>query len=201
MKPNLFTILILGLTLLSHSIKSQITEHKLTVEIDNSSQYRYDAAYNNAVANQYNKEIAENIKNSADRYFTTLRLAADFINDKKINSKEIENEIDRLKVFGQDILDLLPLLNNDELTANKVGYTLEKAKGELEYSITNKNGRLSRIIKKNIMTQQFNMMTDDLLISSINHETGKSKESIKALCENSTDLHKCLVETLVNIKN
>ncbi|UBB89957.1 hypothetical protein J4771_00985 [Candidatus Kaistella beijingensis] len=198
MKKILFLSIIL---FLANNAQAQLTEYKVRVEIDNSLQNVYDAAYYKASANYYKKENADMIKNHADRYFTALNRIVDFINDKKINSNEVELEINRLKDYGENILKLLPKLENDEVTGSNAQYTIEKANEELQYSTGNPNGNLLKIIKKNIMIQQFTNLTNEELVLFISRETGKSKENILSSCQYSiSGVHDCLVMTLVNIK-
>ena len=80
-----------------------------------------------------------------------------------MNSKEVESEFNRLKYYGEEILNLLPLLNSNELTANKMEYTMKKAVDEFNYSAGNDNGNLRKLVKKNTLIRELNNLSDEEL--------------------------------------
>lgn len=180
---------------------AQLYDYKIKVEIDNSAKYRYEEAYYKASADYQNKEIADGLKNKADEYFVNLQRFADFMNDKKLNSKEVEDEFKRLKYFGEDILNLLPLLNSNELTANKMEYTIKKAIDEFNYSAGNDNGNLRKLVKKNTLIRELNNLSDEELQSFVISKSSETKETLSAHCNKTTVSYKnCLINLLIEMK-
>ena len=173
-------IIFLLVSILFSQLKSQ--EYKVKVEIDNSQRYVYESTYYKLKAEQYNQEIADGIKNYADKYFTNLQRAVDikFNNAKNINYNRLNIEIERLKKYGTNILDLLYKLQNDELTASNMEYTIAKAFDELNYS--NQYGELYKIqieMQNNTLTkmvdEMFESQSEESLLKYIQSKNGKSR--------------------------
>lgn len=178
---------------------SQLYDYK--IKVDNSAKYRYETEYYKASADRYNKEIADGLKNKADEYFVNLQRFADFINDKNLNSKEVESEFNRLKYYGEEILNLLPLLNSNELTANKMEYTMKKAVDEFNYSAGNDNGNLRKLVKKNTLIRELNNLSDEELRGFVINKSSETKETLSAHCNKTTVSYKnCLINLLIEMK-
>lgn len=176
---------------------AQLYDYKIKVEIDNSAKYRYEEAYYKASADYQNKEIADGLKNKADEYFVNLQRFADFMNDKKLNSKEVEDEFKRLKYFGEDILNLITLLNSNDLTANKMEYTIKKAVDEFNYSTGNDSGNLRKLLKKNSRIKYLSVLTNEELLNLILSKSKETKESINNFCSN--DPRNCMIAILLDL--
>ena len=180
---------------------AQLNDYKIKVEIDNSAKYRYEEAYYKASADYQNKEIADGLKNKADEYFVNLQRFADFINDKNLNSKEVESEFNRLKYYGEEILNLLPLLNSNELTANKMEYTMKKAVDEFNYSAGNDNGNLRKLVKKNTLIRELNNLSDEELQSFVINKSSETKDSLSNHCKQlNISFKSCLINLLLEMK-
>lgn len=186
---------------------AQLYDHKIKVEIDNSTKYRYEEAYYRASIDQSNKEIADGIKGYADKYFTALRRNADYVNEQKLNSPEVEAEFKRLRYYGEEILNLIPQMNSNEFTGNKMVNTIEKAFEELSYS-NSKHGKLYKLMMKNKPTSELNSMTDRELEKLIISKTSETEETLNAYCakqnqssSNYTTYKNCLINLLAEIKN
>ncbi len=180
---------------------SQLYDYKIKVEIDNSAKYRYEEAYYKASADRYNKEIADGLRNKADQYFVNLQRFVDFMNDKNLNSKEVESEFNRLKYYGEEILDLITLLNNNDLTANKMEYTIKKAVDEFNYSTSNDNGNLRRLVKKNTLIRELSNLSDEELQRFIINSSSETKESLTDHCKKiNVGFKSCLINIIVAMK-
>lgn len=181
-------------------ISSQTYNYTVTVQIDNSLQYAYDAAYYKAVGDSYKRSNAQHNKEAADNYFKSLQAIAVMFNENNWYDADIENELLRLKKYGISILDLMPLINNDTLTPEKVRYTLQTAKDELNYSIENSNGNINKLMKKNIVIQQLRLESGENLLFMLRNKTDDSLETLVSKCKNIVaDAHECLVWHLSKI--
>ena len=124
------------------------------------------------------------------------------MNDKKLNSKEVEDEFKRLKYFGEDILNLLPLLNSSELTANKMEYTMKKAIDEFNYSTGNDNGNLRKLLKKNTLIRELNNLSDEELQSFVIRKSSETEVSLKNYCaKQNKNYRSCLISVIMEMRN
>lgn len=164
------------------SISSFYGQNKnIVIEIDNSQKLIYESTLSKLRANSYKKENADMIKNHADAYFSNLQRVsdayADIVNEKK---SDLRNEIDRLMVFGENILKLLSLLQNDNLTGSNLKYTIDKANSEIQYSVT--SGNLKKLIPfvalKQIRRDVFPTANDETLLIMLEKISGWSEEEI-----------------------
>lgn len=195
-------IFLLFMFLIPNLLFSQLNDYKIKVEIDDSSKYRYETEYYKAMSDYYDKENADRIKGFADKYFTALRRNADAISEQKLNSPEVEAEFNRLKYYGEEILNLLPLLNNNEVTGNKAVHTIEKAFEELNYSVGNPNGNLYKILKKNSKIRDLNLLSEEVLQNYIISRSNETQDSLKNLCSNQNRSYKaCLISIIITVEN
>lgn len=191
-------IIITSALLLSGLIFAQNNDYLLKIEVDNTYQRMYDAAYSKASSEWQKKENADLIKGKADAYFNELEKLADYVNQERLSSKAMVEEFSRLKGFGQDILNLLILLNQDELTSAKTNYTIKKAYDELSFSLNGASGKLRYIITENVQAKAFSKLSDEELITFIAQEMNETRESISNYCNGRNVPRKlCLVSTLM----
>lgn len=174
-------LLILSFVILSIFGKSQYyNDNTIRIELTENQRYTYEAELNRLRANSYKKETADLIKNWSDKFTTELRRLNDFYKDKPINLERYKNEISRLQNYNIEILDLLGLLESNDLTQEKMKYTIEKAFSELNYS--SKNGELKSISDdfsdKHIESLLINE-SDNVLEILINKNTGYTPQELK----------------------
>ena len=180
---------------------AQLYDYKIKVELDNSAKYRYEEAYYKASIESSNREIADRIKGFADKYFTELRRSADYMSEQKLNSAEVEAEFNRLKYYGEEILNLLPLISSDEITGSKMVNTVEKAYDELNYSMGNDSGNLRKLVKKNMYIRELSNLSDEELQGFIINKSSETTESLNNYCSTQNKTFKrCLIDLLLTMK-
>lgn len=149
--------------------------NKIVVEIDDSRRYIYESTLNKLRADSYKREVADGIKIHADRYFTELQKIADFFNgiDEK-HKQALNNEIDKMKVYGFDIINLLKDYEKDQMTGVKMKYVLEKASYELSH-ISEKQEFKDLIIYKALSDVKRDVLantTDEILFVMVQDVSG-----------------------------
>ena len=106
-----------------------------------------------------------------------------------------------MKYYCEEILNLLPLLNSNELTANKMEYTMKKAVDEFNYSAGNDNGNLRKVVKKNTWMRELNNLSDEELRGFVINKSSETKETLSAHCNKTTVSYKnCLINLLIEMK-
>lgn len=160
---------------------AQYETNRVIITIDNSQKYVYEATLNRLRADSYKREVADGIRNHADRYFTELQKLVDYFNGIEDKHKPLlKTEIDKLTVYGNDILDLLNDLEKNELTATKLKYTVEKAYSQLG-SVSEKESfkelatyKALSDIKKDVLSDT----TDKVLLIMVQELSGIDKDII-----------------------
>lgn len=158
--------------------------NRIIVEIDNSQKYIYETTLNKLRADSYKREIADAIKIQADNYFKELQKIADFFAPIDYQHKPmLNNEIDKLKVYGEDILKLLKDLENDRLTGVRMKYVMEKGKYELEHISEKQEFKELTIYRAfvNMRTDLFPAVSEDEFYIMIAEISGMNKESLQNL--------------------
>lgn len=156
-------------------------ENRIVIEIDNTQKNIYDATLNKLRTDYYKRENADMIKNHADKYFTNLQRVADsFSNIAEEKRTDLHDEIERLKIYGINILNLLPILQKDELTPSNLKYTIDKANDELKYSV--EQGQIKKLMPfialSKIRQEVFPTASDEVLLIMLEKLTGWSEEQI-----------------------
>lgn len=158
----------------------------ITVKIDDSQRYIYETTLNRLRADSYKREVADGIKSHADRYFTEVEKIEDYFSSIDVKYKPLLNhEIENLKIYGYDILNLLKDLEKNQLTGTKLKYTVEKAFSELN-SLPQKHSfeelnmyKALTDIKRDVLATA----TDNVLLIMVQEISGIDKKQF-------LDLHK-----------
>ena len=164
--------------------------NRIIVEIDNSQKYIYESALNKLQADSYKREVLDGIKIQADNYFKELQSVADYYESVDQSHKYLlKNEIDRLKVYGYDILNLLTDLKEDKLTSTKMKHVLLSAQSQLQ-NIPNQQVFKELTIYKaisNFKTDIYPTSTDKMLFIMLQRESGMSENQIIDMHKNNSN--------------
>ena len=173
--------------------------NRIIVEIDNSQKYIYETTLNKLLADSYKREIADGIRTHADRYFSDLQKIADYfepIEDK--NKPLLKYEIERLKVYGYDIINLLRDLEKDQLTGTKLKYTVEKSFKELNSLAEKQTFKELNIYKAlaDVKREVLSDVTDNVFLIMVQEISGVNKDDLLKL-HSSSFTHLTLREFLM----
>jgi len=173
--------------------------NRLIVEIDNSQKYIYENTLNKLRADSYKREIAEGIKIHAENYFKELQKIADYFEPIDYQHKPmLNNEIEKLKVYGEDILKLLKDLDQDRLTGVRMKYVIAKGKYELEHLSDRQEFRELTIYRAfiSMRTDLFPTVSEEDFFVMIKEISGVNKEQLIQL-QKSNFTHLTLKEFLI----
>ncbi|NML55849.1 hypothetical protein [Chryseobacterium cheonjiense] len=160
----------------------------ITVKIDDSQRYIYETTLNRLRADSYKREVADAIKSHADRYFTELEKIADYFKDiDDIQKPTLQNELEKLKVYGYNILNLLQELDRNQLTGTKLKYTVEKAFSELNSTVQGQTFKELNIYKAlvDVRKDVLATATDDVLFTMVQDVSGVSRIDLLRLHKSS----------------
>lgn len=171
MKKILLPLFLLSVTLMLAQT------NRLIIEVDHSQKYLYESTYSSLKADFYKREAADKVKNHADKYFTELQRMSDQLTNYGIQPDEMTAEFNRLKNYGNNILNLLVLMQSDNTTGENLKYTIEKAWDELNYSI--ENGELKKLTSKAGAIAGFQKYSDTEILNTIKKFSGQDSEDLK----------------------
>lgn len=91
--------------------------------------------------------------------------------------KPVRDELEKLKLPGYDIINLLNDLNKDDLTISKMQFTVENAFSKLK-AAENENSLTMQTVKKFFIMRQLEYIDDETLLTMLANESKTPKDEI-----------------------